>query len=262
MTDELVDCKHRNLFLQLDPDLIVDVVHGELRANNLAREIPESQAHSHDDASGASTAQTYNANYCVSPKELSLRLHEVIQTRLEERIAELERELLRNQKQLQVMEAGRESSGRTFSNSDMGFSSDQECPRQLQPTNALANPFCLNLSGDALDAYDEAYEEFMQMSGNDESPVSPVSKAEYVNGFESNSSSRSLPWDNILWSRASDETIRYEEDVESGGSTDEEGKMLIQQLVEKTRQGSSALKDAQKMFRMMDEQIIMGKGFR
>ena len=143
------------------------------------------------------------------------------------------------------MEAERVSSHRTtFSHSDMGFSSNHDSPRAMPPNSALVHPFCLNLSGDAVDAYDEAYEEFMQVARkeNIESP----------NGYKSTSSGRTLPWDNVLWSRESNETFKHEEeeDGESGGFSDEEEKMLIQQLVEKTRRGST---NAQKMFLLMEE---------
>lgn len=244
--------------MQLDPHLVADVVQGELRADNLASIVLKSQVNSSSDTNTTSTSPTYNDNYAVSPKELSLRLHQLIQTRLEERIEELERELLQSQRQLQVMEAERVSSQRTFSNSDMGFSWNQESPRGTKPSSAAIHPFCLNLSGDALCAYDEAYEEFMQVAGKEDTPLSPTNKGEWINGCKSDSSCRSLPWENMLWSsRGSDETMKYEEeeqDGESGNVTDEEeGRMLIRQLVERTKQSSSALMNAQKMLLLMGE---------
>lgn len=240
---------------ELNPDLIADVVYGELRADNLASEILENQVNSSSDTNTPSTAPTYNANYAVSPKEVSLRLHQLIQTRLEARIEELERELIQSQRQLHVMEAERVSSQRTFSNSDMGFSSNQESPRGMKPNSVVVHPFCLNLSRDALDAYDEAYEEFMQVAGKEDTPLSPTNKGEWIDGYKSNSPCRSLPWENMLWSRGSDGTLKYKEedqDDESGSFIDEEGRMLIQQLVERTKQGSPALTNAQKMLLLMD----------
>lgn len=243
--------------IEFDPDLIADVVRGELRADNLAQGLAESQDISHDHSDTDSTTQTYNANYCVSPKELSLRLHQVIQSRLEERIEELERELLQSQRQRQVMEAERDSSRRTFSNSDMGFSSNQDSPRAMQANSTVVHPFCLNLSGDALDAYDEAYQEFMQMTGKEESSPPPIDKDEFIDECKSNSSRITLPWENILWSRGSDDTpLKYEEDDDKNGSfSDEEGKALIQQLVEKTKRGSPAVINAQRMFLLLDETL-------
>lgn len=230
---------------EFDSDLIADVVHGELRSDNLAPEIQESQPKTHDDTGTAST--TYNANYSVSPKELSLRLHHVIQSRLEARIEELETELQQSQRQLQVMEAERQKSRRTLSNSDMGFSSSQESPQAMHMNNALVHPYCLNLAGDALDAYEEAYHELTQVTGKEES--------QRDDGYKSNSSRRSLPWDSILWSQGSSGTPKDEdEDGESGSFSDEEGKALIQRLVEKTKRGSSGAITAQRMLLLMDDE--------
>ncbi|KAM7471464.1 hypothetical protein LguiA_009647 [Lonicera macranthoides] len=63
---------------------------GELRANVLTRKAGP-QPHVDQDVSGNST--THSPNYAVSPTELSLQLHEVLQSRLEESVKELETEL-------------------------------------------------------------------------------------------------------------------------------------------------------------------------
>lgn len=66
---------------------------------------PDDLSDSDDDAGGSSTNPIDTANYAVSPKELSLRLHEVIQSRLEVRIVELEAALENSQKRLHALES-------------------------------------------------------------------------------------------------------------------------------------------------------------
>ncbi|KAJ6318059.1 hypothetical protein OIU76_013577 [Salix suchowensis] len=65
---------------------------------------PDDFSDSDDDADGSSTNPIDTANYTVSPKELSLRLHEVIQSRLVVRIVELEAALENSQKRLLALE--------------------------------------------------------------------------------------------------------------------------------------------------------------
>ncbi|KAJ6810779.1 uncharacterized protein M6B38_104620 [Iris pallida] len=236
---------------ELDPDIICDVVHGELQVRDLSNEMLESLAASASDSGTASTNQTNNANYSVSPKELSIRLHEVIQTRLEERIEELERELEERQKRLPFLEGDRASSPMTFSNSEMEFSSNQESPAITQQ-----DQFCSNVSGDALNGYEEAYEEFMLMAAI-EKPPSSVNKGAAAcveEGYKSNSSSISLAWENMLWIRESDDTLKKDEhDIENDNFDDEEGKLLIQQILERKRQGSPVVINAHKLFLSFDE---------
>lgn len=253
--EENINCSDRGQRIsdisELDPDIICDVVHGELQVRDLSNEMLESLATSASDSGTTSTNQTNNANYSVSPKELSIRLHEVIQMRLEERIEELERELEERQKQLPFLEGDRASSHITFSNSEMEFSSNQESPAITQQ-----DQFCFSLSGDALNGYEEAYEEFMLMAAT-EKPPSSVNKvaAACVEGcYKSNSSSINLAWENMLWIRESDDTLKKEEqDSENANFDDEEGNRLIQQILERKRQGSPVVINAHKLFLSVDE---------
>lgn len=154
-----------NFILQLDPDLVADVVRGELRADTLNGGAPGVKGDANGDSS-ASTAETHNVNCAVSPRELSLRLHGVIQFRLEQRIEELESALSQSQKQVELMKAEQplSQSQRAVSISESGTYSSPESPTLSQQNRASAKPLCLNLTEDALHAYGEAYDEFMRMT--------------------------------------------------------------------------------------------------
>ncbi|CAL9090329.1 unnamed protein product [Musa textilis] len=254
-------------FNEIDPDLIADVVHGDLKADLLPGGASEEYADDASDSKSASTNYTNNFNYAVSPRELSLRLHEVIQHRLEERIKELEGELWKTRKQLQSVES-EHVSRRAFSSSDMGSSSNQDSPIALTADTAFSQPFCLNLAGDALDAYDEAYEEFTRVATTEEKlPSTTNSDNEHRYGLPS--SDRSLIWGmegpkyrgrEPMWEqnpkkREPDVTheiyTAYEEEEEDDG--DDEMKTLIKQIMERTRQGSTIVVNAQRMLFSMDD---------
>ncbi|RWW76384.1 hypothetical protein BHE74_00015550, partial [Ensete ventricosum] len=252
-----------NILLQIDPDLIADVVHGDLKADLLPGGASEEYA---DNASDSKSASTNNFNYAVSPRELSLRLHEVIQQRLEERIKELERELQKTKKQLQSVES-EHLSRRAFSSSDMGSSSNQDSPMALAADDAFSQPFCLNLAGDALDAYDEAYEEFTRVATTEEKlPSTTNSDNELRYGFSSSDQSliwgmegpkyggREPTWEQNLKKGEPDVTheiyTAYQEEEEED---DDEMKTLIEQIMERTRQGSTIVLNAQRILFSVDD---------
>ncbi|RRT37250.1 hypothetical protein B296_00054471, partial [Ensete ventricosum] len=251
-------------FNEIDPDLIADVVHGDLKADLLPGGASEEYA---DNASDSKSASTNNFNYAVSPRELSLRLHEVIQQRLEERIKELERELQKTKKQLQSVES-EHLSRRAFSSSDMGSSSNQDSPMALAADDAFSQPFCLNLAGDALDAYDEAYEEFTRVATTEEKlPSTTNSDNELRYGFSSSDRSliwgmegpkyggREPTWEQNLKKGEPDVTheiyTAYQEEEEE--EDDDEMKTLIEQIMERTRQGSTIVLNAQRILFSVDD---------
>ncbi|XP_020257587.1 uncharacterized protein LOC109834089 [Asparagus officinalis] len=186
---------------ELDPDFIADVVHGELRVDMLDDGTQEGNRDSHS----SFTTETHNVNYAVSPRELSLRLHEVIQCRLEERIKELESALHHSQKQLEFMR-----SEQVF---EMTSYSDVESPTRYDQGDILVEPLHLDLAGDALAAYGEAYEEFIKAS------------EERIDNGSSVGESRDF------------RSREYNDVVESSESDDEEGKVLIQRILERTKKG-------------------------
>ncbi|WOL07763.1 hypothetical protein Cni_G16511 [Canna indica] len=253
---------------ELDPDLMADVVHGELKAEMLPGGVSDDQADNASDSRSSSTNHTQNYNYPVSPRELSLRLHEVVRLRLEERVSELERTLQQTQKQLQLVESERLLSGRAFSSSDMGSSSNMDSPTGTNMGEAsLAQPFCLNLGGDALHAYNEAYEEFLRVANMEENLPSTTnmnSKHEY----SSHLSDQGLMWgldtqnyhltkpileQNLMGKgQINAPKIYVMDDNECNDEDDVEMNMLIEQILERTRQGLPIVQDAQRMLFMDD----------
>lgn len=71
--------------VELDPDFEPQIVRGELKPAMV-----EEASESGSSTTGTTTDGSKPANYAVSPWELSLRLHELIESRLETRIKELE----------------------------------------------------------------------------------------------------------------------------------------------------------------------------
>ncbi|XP_076947622.1 uncharacterized protein LOC143619618 [Bidens hawaiensis] len=175
MTSSTLERKISNL-VELDPDFEPGVAEGELCADML------------DDTA------THSPNYAVSPRELSLRLHEVLQSQLEERVRELEAEI----------EARNQKSWKDFSSSDAG------------DENRVDEPVVLNLSGEALDAYNEACDEFAKfdelVDDDDGTPLGGGGTGGDVVDFDE----------------------------------DEMEKLLIKHIVEKARQGSPAVLNAQR----------------
>uniref|UniRef100_A0A0E0FDE6 Uncharacterized protein n=1 Tax=Oryza meridionalis TaxID=40149 RepID=A0A0E0FDE6_9ORYZ len=257
-------------FSEVDQDLIGDIVQGELKidmAHSDLADYSSESAHGRDSRE-SSPDYTHDANYPVSPRDLSLRLHKVIQQRLEKRIKELETALAQSEKQTQVQMMATEQilCERTCSDSDSG-SPNQESPVYIQETNSLAEPFCLNLAGDALEAYDEAYEEFMRIA---DSPCTtstngkPQVHEDYsvdrslIWGLEDGSARKlkKVPtWERILKSgepnRTQDSDGDDEDEFEE--DDDQDSKILIQQIVERTKQGSPVLIHAQRILFSVDD---------
>lgn len=252
---------------EIDQDLIANAVHGELRADGLDGGPYNRKDYNDRDSKSTSTAGTHATNYAVSPQELSLRLHEVIELRLEERIKELESALQRSQKQLLLMEIDGFLSQVAFSSSDLG-SSTQESRTMMGMENLPSQPFCcLNLSGDALSSYDEAYEEFMRMTHTEENVSLTTSTTEknfygdgsyasdqsLVWGMEGRSTDK-LPrcaqffekepiWEQITERKESndangsngDNEDKSDDDDDDGDGDDDFDDELIRQIVERTR---------------------------
>lgn len=243
--------------LQLDPDYEADFAQGELRIDTVQGEaFPRSE--SNEDATNIPTPLP--GTYAVSPHELSLRLHEVLQSRLEARVKELEVALENSQRKVQMMEA--EHCHLTTERS----SANEDCD----------HPLVMNLSGEALDAYNEAYEELIKRDESEEgSPASihdidrkessnshgwSVSRIQHVgsNGsathgekmsreFASNKvtmmegQSSGVSKLNVL---TGDENNRFDYEME---------RQLIRKIVERTRKGSPVFQNAQKILYSMDE---------
>ncbi|XP_062202170.1 uncharacterized protein LOC133904699 [Phragmites australis] len=259
-----------SVFNEVDQEFIGDVVQGELKVDMVRRDLTDYSIESDHgrDSRESSPDCTHGTNYPVSPRDLSIRLHKVIQHRLEGRIKELELALAQRHKQaqLQMMATERIFSERVCSNSESGSSSNHESPMFIQETSSLAEPYCLNLSGDALEAYDEAYEEFMRIA---DSPCTtstngkPQVNEDYlvdrglIWGMEEDSARKLkevLPWERIVKSGNPDRAQESDgDDEDESDDDDHDSKLLIQQIVERTKQGSPVLINAQKLLFSVDQ---------
>lgn len=169
------------------------------------------------------------------------------------------------QTQVQVMATEQILCERTCSDSDSG-SPNQESPVYIQETNSLVEPFCLNLAGDALEAYDEAYEEFMRIADSTcttSTNGKPQVHEDYsvdrslIWGLEDGSARKlkKVPtWERILKSREPNRTQESDgDDEDEFEDDDQDSKMLIQQIIERTKQGSPVLIHAQRILFSVDD---------
>ncbi|KAL9239456.1 hypothetical protein vseg_013776 [Gypsophila vaccaria] len=232
---------------EFDEDITAELVHGELQADTVPRR--SSSEPTIDRGSNSTSTQTpHSAKDCVSPRELSLRLNEVIQSRLESRIMELEAELAKGQNHIKQLLSERRNYWRGFSNS--GSSSSRCSPRA---------PLVVNLSGDALDAYNEALDELNRVQDQEEKPSSIRGDGHFQNkesmteDGQTGSHGGSNMWlagkreepvpISITGIPSSEDSPIYNDD---GGDNEDDDMLLIMQIVEKARQGSPAILKAQK----------------
>lgn len=263
--------------MQLE-DLGPDFAMGELRTDaDGAQPFAKEYA---NESSGTST--THSANYAVSPTELTLRLHEVIQSRLEKRIQELELALENSQRKVRLMGSAHESYGNPkFVNGQPACSFHGtpvlgECDGVAQP-----HPLIMNLAGEALSAYDEAYQELMKFDSSEEdSPtslfeikhqeLSEIVKQDELGGqnTEKNGFTQKLTLDGRdesvdPFSQGVRETnghfSRYQEidsfgmaGDESSDADNEKEKLLIRQILERTKKGSPVILKAQTLLFSVD----------
>ncbi|KAJ8553720.1 hypothetical protein K7X08_024398 [Anisodus acutangulus] len=189
---------------ELDPDFVTDLAEGELRTELFNRQAG-GQPYADQDGSGTSTP--HPVNYAVSPRELSLRLHEVLQSQLEERLKELEMALQNSERKVRYMEAELVSSWRDSSNSEGGSSSTHGSPVMKVEQRTADQPMVINLNGDALDAYNEAYDVFTRLSSEEEDvAVASVASGVKDNNHQENPLSREHNFDWIENDRMNDES--------------------------------------------------------
>lgn len=248
-------------FIELDPNFEADVVQGELRVETVNGKPGDP---SDSDHCGSSTNDNNSANYAVSPRELSLRLHEVIQSRLEARIMELERALEDSQKRVHLKESEHAIS-RMDLYSEVEYSSTQESPTFVDEDIDMDRPMVINLSGEALNAYNEAHEGVFTMTKTEEeTPPDTICNGvgkgmrlfnknahKGIHG-EDNGSISHFDMIHERWS-GSLESNEVDESEDEDDDDDEIGELLIKQIVEKARQGSSVVLNAQRMLFSMDE---------
>jgi hypothetical protein len=245
--------------LQIDPEFVADFAQGELRADTVS-------------GTDANVTTPLPANYAVSPHELSLRLHEVVKNQLEERVKELEIALEKSQKRVRFLESEHDHSFEKASSPNKGnisMTHDEDC-------DTMSQPLILNLSGEALDAYNEAYEELITINDSeDNSPPTNIHDSDdnkegslshdwNATVFEHSSATYSVVDEGSLSREPyfSKETMLEEEsssDLNVSGDescdfdNDEMERQLIRQIVERTKKGSPLYQNAKKILYSMGE---------
>ncbi|KAE9601916.1 hypothetical protein Lal_00040840 [Lupinus albus] len=273
MNESSLDRKLSEL-VEFDADFVADFSQGELQTDKVSGE-DIVQSKSNEDANETTDLPV---NSAVSPRELSLRLHEVIQSRLEKRVEELEIALQNSQRKLRFIELEHEScskmhfpsGGQASSFTKGNISASDNC-------DPMTEPLVMNLSGEALGAYNEAYEELMKADDSEENSPSGIHDPDHKVGSHSNGwlqhgvdYSRIQPMAN--GDRLSRELSSIEAPMLEGqsysvnelndGSGDENcdydydyelERQLIMQIVERTKKDSPVLQNARKILYSMYE---------
>ncbi|KAL6584132.1 hypothetical protein OROMI_003421 [Orobanche minor] len=219
---------------EINSDLISDVIEGDLRADLFGAKTGITQAYADRNSGGTSaTTTTHPVHYPVSPRELSLRLHQVIQSRLEERVKELEMAL--EQSQMKT-----------------------KCMRESDSTQSADQPVVINLSREAQSAYNEAFEELTKLSESDEEEE--IKHHHQVENDFGLLDSYVVPNGSPKMSFSSRQEVaghvNLSNDVLCNSrdeSEDEMERLLIKQIVEKARQGSPAVLRVQRALLSCDE---------
>ncbi|CAN6912599.1 unnamed protein product [Brassica oleracea] len=247
--------------VEMEQDLEVEFAQGELIADRV-----RGKRESNQDPSGNSTPES--GNYAVSPRELSLRLHKVINSRLEKRITVLETALQESQRKVEQLVMESESKKSSWSRvwearEVMAYKSDSIAIEHTKTNNnhAEMQPLVMNLTGEALDAFNESYDELMNINDDseddDESPLEEMHESELIHHEDFSSTS---PWSHHHGddSKAQEQELLdfiglEEQDEEISDFESEMEKQLIKQIVEKTKQGSPVVLNAQKLLFLMEE---------
>lgn len=221
-------------FVELDPDFEAEVIQGDLKVGFV-------QSRSDSDASWTPADHTQTANDAVSPRELSLRLHEVIKSRLEAQIEELEAALQNSQKKVHSLKWQHRISQTNMASSTPGSPNINEVHEMDQPLE-------INLSGEGLDAHSEAYDEIIWVADSNQETPDAACRNSHIEevipryhkrlGECQNKGRDNLIGtleEQILRSRGSSEVAAESED----GESDDE--LLIRQIVKKSRQGFSTV---------------------
>ncbi|CAI9754092.1 unnamed protein product [Fraxinus pennsylvanica] len=235
MSSSKLEKKISNL-AEVDKDFIADDVEGELRADLFDK--PDVD----QDQIGCSTP--CSVHYAVSPRELSLRLHEVIQSQLEERVKELEIALQNSQRKMKYAESKNAPRWSEFSNNGEGSYEDA----------STDEPVIINLSGEALAAYNEAYDEFAKVAKSDEEDTPSgleegneqeiFQDGQHVRNGGSNHYTRHsfVNGSPPLLSNHRDDIICSTD--KNGDGEEEMERLLIRQIVERARKGSPVISNA------------------
>lgn len=219
--------------MQLDPDFEAEVIQGDLKVGFV-------QSRSDSDASWTPADHTESANYAVSPMELSLRLHEVIKLRLEARIEELEAALQNSQKKVHSLKWQHLISQTNMASSTPGS------PNVINEVHEMDQPFEMNLSGEDLDAHNEAYDEIIWVADSDqETPDAACGNGhieEVIPRYDKQLGEGQNKGRDIMIGTSEERILRSQGSSEVAVESDDgenNDELLIRQIVKKSRHGLS-----------------------
>ncbi|XP_027921925.1 uncharacterized protein LOC114179706 isoform X2 [Vigna unguiculata] len=227
------------------PVFVADFAQAESQTNMIGgKDFFQSELNEED------SATVVPVNYAVSPHELTLRLHEVIQSRLEGRVKELEIALENSQRKLWFMESEHKNhSQKFFPRKASSFSEGNVLAcNECEP---MTEPLVMNLSAGAYNDFKENSPSSMH--------IPECEAATDILAFPNANEER------VSWELSSGEVTMLEglssSNYESNDVTGDENcecdyemeRQLIRQIVERTKKGSPVFQNARRILYSMDK---------
>ncbi|KAL0386035.1 UNVERIFIED_CONTAM: hypothetical protein Sradi_2997800 [Sesamum radiatum] len=205
--------------VELDSDFEPDIIQRDLKST-----MANGMSESGDETTDTTTHGSPPANYTVSPWELSLRLHELIESRLQMRIKELETALSNNQNRVQILGSQSIVSSRRFSYCETESSSVQQSPTEEHDKRygALAENQEMEPNGILLRLREKDQES---------------EDGECSSNAGKQSIGRLMP--QIAYQETSTSFMSDEDCLSEDDETDESEMLLIKQILQRRKSGSS-----------------------
>ncbi|XP_011075667.1 uncharacterized protein LOC105160099 isoform X2 [Sesamum indicum] len=205
--------------VELDPDFEPDIIQRDLKST-----MDNGMSESGDETTDTTTHGSPPANYTVSPWELSLRLHELIESRLQMRIKELETALCNSQNRVQILGSQSIVSGRRFSYCTTESSSVQQSPTEEH--DKQYGPSAENQEKETNGILLRVREKDQESQDG-----------EYSSNAGKHSIDRLMP--QIAYQDTSTSFMSDEDCLSEDNETDESEMLLIKQILERRKSGSS-----------------------
>ncbi|KZV22431.1 hypothetical protein F511_24758 [Dorcoceras hygrometricum] len=254
--------------VELDPDYEPDIARGDLKPM-MAMEAQDTTSESGYESTSTTTNISQPPNYAVSPHELSFRLHELIESRLEARIKELEIALSNSERKVQVLGSQGILSGRRLSFSETEYSCSLQSPINNCGHYTTDGSLVRNISSNSLDSIKEANGTLMRAMKNKQERIERSSTSSCGSDHEMHSTVQKLidglfndeknvsqqdfgmekgagQDDSVqdvvrTWDRQMSRSLILDEDFESEDEeeTDDSEMLLIKKIVERRRSDSA-----------------------
>ncbi|XP_075484398.1 uncharacterized protein LOC142524338 [Primulina tabacum] len=254
--------------VELDPDYEPDIAQGDLKPM-MATETRDTLSESGDKSTGTTTNVSQPPNYAVSPRELCFRLHELIESRLEARIKELEIALSNSENKVRVLGSQGIILGTRLPYSETEYSCSPQSPINICEHYTADGSLVKNISSNSLDSIKEENgillkatdndqergEKSISNFGSDHEMYSTVQK--FIDDLFDEEKDRVSHHDAVMekdgaqedsvqdmvrtWDRQMSRSLLLDEDFESEDEeeADESEMLLIKKIVERRRSGSA-----------------------